>query len=107
FAQIHQFCKIGKYVMFGGGRKATMDVPPFTMAMGEPVRYAGLNLVGLKRRGFTSQQINKIKSVYHILYSSNLNFSQAKERIKSEFIDEPLAQDILDFLNKSTRGILR
>ena len=103
---IHQFVKIGKHVMVGGGVKIGKDIPPFVLAAGEPAKYYGLNVVGLKRRGFTSDQIEKLKQIYHIVYDSHLNYSQAKEKLISEMSDDLLAKEVIDFLNRSTRGII-
>lgn len=100
---IHQFCKIGKHAMIGGGFRAGVDVPPFVMAANEPLKFAGLNTIGLRRRGFTNEQIQDIKNVYFILYLSKLNFSDAKEKIKTEMADSWAAKEILGFLETSTR----
>ncbi len=103
---IHQFCKVGKHVMIGTGTAVNKDIPPFVLAADEPMKYEGLNVVGLKRRGFTPDQIEIIKNIYHILYDSQLNVTQAKEKILNELPNEPLAKDVLDFLERSNRGIL-
>jgi UDP-N-acetylglucosamine acyltransferase len=103
---VHQFVKIGKHVIIGGGTKIGKDIPPFIMAAGEPIRYYGLNLIGLKRRGFTSGQIDKLKAIYKIIYDSHLNFTQAKEKLLKEMLVDPLAIEVVDFMNKSTRGIV-
>lgn len=102
---IHQFVKIGRHCMIGGGYRVPQDVPPFILVAGEPLKYEGLNIVGLRRRGFTNQQIETLKNVYKILYSPTLNVSQAKEKISKEFQNEPLASEVLNFLNNSKRGI--
>lgn len=104
--QVHQFSSIGKYCMVGGGFKVVKDVPPYVLAGEEPIKFCGLNIVGLRRRGFNSNQLNIIKDVYKILYESNLNFTQAKEKIAKDYSDNSLTFEILDFLNKSKRGIL-
>ncbi len=102
---IHQFVKIGKHCMIGGGFRVPQDVPPYILAAGEPLKYEGLNVVGLRRRGFTNQQIQTLKRVYNILYDPHFNVSQAKEKINEEFNDDPLAAEVLSFLNNSKRGI--
>jgi UDP-N-acetylglucosamine acyltransferase len=106
YSQIHQFCKVGKYVMQAGGCKATQDVPPFVMVAGKPQRFSGLNKTGLKRKGFSSMQLELLKKIFNILYFSGLNFSQAKEKLQVEFGEEALAIQVIDFLNRSTRGIV-
>ena len=92
--------------MVGSGAKIGKDIPPFVLAAGEPVKYYGLNVVGLKRRSFTSDQIEKLKQIYNIIYDSHLNYSQAKEKLISEMPDDLLAKEVIDFLNRSTRGII-
>lgn len=103
---VHQFSKVGKHCMIGGGFRVIKDVPPYVMAGEEPLRYAGLNSIGLRRRGFSPQQIENIKKVYHLIYDSKLNVSQAKERIIAELSELPEAMEIVEFLNKSKRGII-
>ena len=103
---IHQFCKVGKHCMVGGAFRVVKDVPPYVLAGEEPLRYAGLNSIGLRRRGFTPEQIENIKKAYHILYDSKLNVTQAKERIIAEMGEISEAKEIIDFLNRSKRGII-
>lgn len=104
---VHQFTKIGKHVMIQGGTRLGKDIPPFSMAGREPVSYVGINIVGLRRRGFTSEQINSIQEVYRYLYLSGYNISQALERIESELLESPEREDILNFVRASTRGVVR
>jgi UDP-N-acetylglucosamine acyltransferase len=104
---IHQFCTVGQHSMIGGGFKTVMDIPPFVLAYGNPARYAGLNKVGLKRRGFSNSDLDNLKQAYHLLYNSGLLFSQAKKKIEEELGEIPIVRTVLDFLNKSTRGIIR
>ncbi|HKM44840.1 MAG TPA: acyl-ACP--UDP-N-acetylglucosamine O-acyltransferase, partial [Dysgonamonadaceae bacterium] len=73
---VHQFTKIGKHTMIQGGTRLGKDIPPYVMAGREPVSYVGLNIVGLRRRGFSSEQINGIQEVYRVLYLSGYNISQ-------------------------------
>lgn len=103
----HQFTKIGRHVMIQGGSKIAKDIPPFVMVGREPISYVGLNIVGLRRRGFTSERINGIQEIYRTLYLSGYNISQAVERIEQ---DLPTSEDrdlILDFVRSSSRGIVR
>lgn len=104
---VHQFTKIGKHAMIQGGTRLGKDIPPFSMAGREPVSYVGINIVGLRRRGFTSEQINNIQEVYRYLYLSGYNISQALERIESELSESPERTDILNFVRASTRGVVR
>lgn len=104
---VHQFCKIGKHAMVGGHFRVVQDVPPYVLVAGEPLEYSGINTIGLRRRGFTSDQITILKKVYNnYIYSKHYNVSQAKEKIKEEFGDDPLVKNVLDFLEKVTRGLV-
>ncbi len=104
---IHQFTKVGKHAMIGGGFRVTVDIPPFVLAANEPLRFVGLNLIGLRRRGFSNEQIMTIKDVYKLLYNSGLNTSQAVEKINEKYPDEPNAQSVLKFIEKSNRTLLK
>ncbi len=103
---VHQFTHIGRHAMIGDGYKIGKDVLPYTLAAGEPLRYFGLNFVGLKRRNFTEEQILTIKKVYSIIYDPQLNVSQAKEKLLKEMPNDPYALEIVDFINNSKRGII-
>ena len=103
---IHQFVKIGKHSFISGGCRVLKDVPPYILASGEPLTYMGPNIVGLTRRGFKKEVISKLKEVYRIIYKMNLNVSQAVEKIKNEVEVTHEVEDILDFIEKSERGII-
>ena len=104
---IHQFCKIGKMAIIGGCSKVVQDIPPFMMADGHPALVRGLNLIGLKRKGFDRQAIHRIKDSHKILYRSNLNTSQALESLKDQFGDYEEIQTIIKFIEKTSRGIAK
>ena len=104
---VHQFVKIGAHVMIGGGAMVRKDVPPFITAAGEPLAYAGVNSVGLKRRNFSQEDINEIQTLYRTLYQSGKNVSQAVNRIKEMHSNRPLADFILSFIEQSDRGLIR
>ena len=104
---IHQFCTIAKHCMIGGGSMINTDVPPFIMTSGYPARYMGLNIVGLRRRGFSNETIEAIKESYRIYYQSGLTPATAKEKIGEKFPNDSNVKDILAFMEKSTRGIIR
>jgi UDP-N-acetylglucosamine acyltransferase len=104
---VHQFTRIGEHVMIQGGTRLGKDIPPFIIAGREPVSYAGINLVGLRRRGFTNEQINQIQEIYRIIYQSGYNFSDAIVKIEAEFDVTPERDLILDFMKNSPRGIVR
>lgn len=104
---MHQFVRVGSHSIISGASKVKKDVPPFTKAGRDPLAYCGLNLVGLKRRGFTDQQIHNIHEVYRTLYLKGLNTSQAIEKIAADLPDTEEVRTIVEFVTASTRGILK
>ena len=103
---VHQFCKIGMHAFIGGGLRVVQDVPPYIIANGEPLKFSGINILGLRRRKFSSTQRENIKKAYKLIYNSNYNISQAIEEIESTFnIDESI-KDIIGFIKSSTRGLI-
>ena len=103
---VHQFCRIGSYVMVGGGTRTSQDVPPYTIAAREPVAYCGLNLVGLRRRGFSRETIDLIHEAYRLIYSAGLSRAAALETIRETLPQTPEVSYILDFVSRSQRGII-
>lgn len=103
---IHQFCKIGGYVMIQGGSRTSQDIPPYVMAGKEPIRFAGVNLVGLRRRGFSNELIQLIHEAYRTLYSKGV-LAEGIEEIKKNLQITPEIQYIIDFVSTSKRGIIR
>lgn len=103
---IHQFCHVGCHAMVGGGFRIAKDVPPYILAMREPLQFAGINSVGLRRRGFSAEVLSAIKRTYRIIYRSNLNVSQAVARIKNEIEMLPEVKNVLDFIEKADRGLI-
>ena len=103
----HQFSKIGKHAMVGGGSKINKDIPPYVLCGREPLTYAGVNLVGLRRRGFTSEQIRNIKDMYDVIYNSGMNVSDALDKIEIGFPDCEEKQTIVSFIRNSHRGIIK
>ncbi len=103
---VHQFCHVGQHCMIGGGFRVIQDVPPYILASEEPLRFCGLNSIGLRRRGFSSETLLQLKRAYRLLYRSDLNVSQAVERIKAEFELTPEIANILRFIESADRGIL-
>ncbi len=104
---IHQFSHIGPHVMIQGGSKINKDIPPFVKAARDPIAYTGINIVGLRRRNFSPEDINAIQEIYRYLYLSQLNVSDAIERIEAEIPQSEVRDQILDFARASKRGILR
>ena len=104
---VHQFSRIGAHAMIQGGSKVPKDIPPYTMVGREPLTYVGLNFVGLRRRGFSSEVINSIQDVYRYLYLAGYNTTQALERIENELPETKERNHIIDFVKNSSRGIIR
>lgn len=102
---VHQFVKIGDHAMIGGGYRVPQDVCPYALAGGYPLKIAGLNRVGLSRRGFKKETLQLLQKAFKILFSSNLNRSQAVEKIKAELEQTDEIKLILDFIKNSTRGM--
>lgn len=104
---VHQFVRIGMHTMIQGGSKVTKDIPPYTLIGREPVMYCGINIVGLRRRSFTNEQIFLINDIYRTLYNRGLNNSEAIQVIDNEYEDKPEKLAILDFIKTSKRGVVR
>lgn len=104
---VHQFVKIGAHAMIGGGSLVTKDVPPYIIAARYPVDFEGVNLVGLRRRGFTNHQISQIQEIYRILYQSGLNTTQAMEEIETTVETSEERELILAFIKNASRGIVK
>jgi UDP-N-acetylglucosamine acyltransferase len=102
----HQFCHIGGYVMIQGGSRFSQDIPPYIIAGKEPIRYAGINLVGLRRRGFSNELIDLIHNAYRLLYSKGI-LAEGILEIKRNIQITKEIQYIIDFVESSKRGIIR
>ena len=102
----HQFCHIGGYVMIQGGSRFSQDIPPFIIAGKEPTRYCGINLVGLRRRGYSNELIELIHNAYRLLYSKGI-MAEGIEEIKKNLQITKEVQYIIDFIKSSQRGIIR
>ena len=105
--KVHQFSKIGTHAMVGGGTGVNKDIPPYSLCGRTPLVYAGVNIVGLRRRGFDSEVVRNIRDIYDMLYYQGYNFSDAMSRIEEGFPDSEEKQTILDFIRSSKRGIVR
>lgn len=104
---IHQFCHVGSYVMVGGGTRTSQDIPPYCMAAREPVAYCGLNLVGLRRRGFSRELIENIHNTYRLLYQRGKLREECLQEIRETVPMSPEIEYILDFITSSKRGIIK
>jgi UDP-N-acetylglucosamine acyltransferase len=111
FANIHQFCRIGEHAFVGMSTSLTQDVPPFVLLSGNPAAAHGVNIEGLKRRGFTRAQINGIRAAYKLIYRSSLTLEEAKSALLQEETASPEAapqiRAMRESLSSATRGIVR
>lgn len=106
-AGIHQFVKIGRLSMIGGMSRVVKDVPPYFLVEGNPAELIGLNSVGLKRGGFPPKIRDNLKKAFKLLYQSGLNISQAIEKIKKEIEEGKEIKHLIEFIEKSQRGIIK
>jgi UDP-N-acetylglucosamine acyltransferase len=106
-AAIHQFVHVGTHAMISGGSLVRKDVPPYTKAAREPLSYVGVNSIGLRRRGFSMENINQIQNIYRVIYLKGYNVSQAVEIIEAELPATPERDEILSFIANSSRGIMK
>lgn len=104
---IHQFVKVGMHSMISGGSLVRKDVPPFTKAAREPLSYAGVNSLGLRRRGFSSESISHIQEVYRYLFLNSLNNSRALEEIEINLPATKERDEIVNFIRSSERGVMK
>lgn len=102
-----QFSRIGPHCYIAGGSEIIKDIPPYIKAGRAPLSYAGVNSIGLQRRGFTIEKINSILEIYRIIYLRGFNISQAMEHIEKEIPDSDEKREIIDFVRKSKKGILK
>ncbi|MFV0172924.1 acyl-ACP--UDP-N-acetylglucosamine O-acyltransferase [Empedobacter falsenii] len=107
YSAVHQFTKIGEHAFVAGATQIRKDVPPYVKAAKNPVAYAGVNAIGLRRKGFSSEEIFEIQGIYRILYQQKNNVSQAVEQILEKFPDSHYREVILNFINTSDRGIMK
>lgn len=103
----HQFTRVGAHAMVGGRSKLNKDVPPYVLCGREPICYVGINIVGLRRRGFTSEQIRNIKDIYDTIYFQGMNISDGCAKVESGFPQSEERDVILKFIRSSKRGIIR
>ena len=103
----HQFTHIGTHAMIGGGCIVIKDVPPYSLVGRSPIAFEGVNLVGLRRRGFSNDEIEQIREIYKTIYDVGLNVSDACRSIEAAFPESPQRDAILSFIRNSSRGIVR
>jgi UDP-N-acetylglucosamine acyltransferase len=104
---IHQFCKVGSHAFVTGGSLVRKDIPPYVKVAREPLAYAGINSVGLRRRGFTSEKINEIQEIYRVLFVKHNNVTKALDTIEAEFNPSEERDEIINFIRNSNRGVMK
>jgi len=104
---VHQFCRIGGHSIIAGGSLVNKDVPPYSKAARMPISYVGINSIGLRRRGFSSEVINQIQDIYRIIYLKGYNVSQAVEIIEAKVEATQERDEILAFIANSSRAIMK
>ena len=104
---VHQFCHLGSHIMIQGGALVNKDIPPYVKAAREPICYAGVNSIGLRRRNFSSETIRDIQDIYRYLYLSGLNVTDAVARIEAELPATPERDEIILFVRNAKRGIIK
>lgn len=106
-AGLHQFVRVGERAMVGGLSKVVKDVPPYLLVDGHPARIHGLNVVGLKRAGFSLEEREEIKRIYKFIYLGGVSWKEVLDRLPDEFPGSKFALKIRDFLLKTNRGVMR
>src|SRR5213082_1339334 len=104
---VHQFCRIGRFAIIGGCSKIVQDIPPFMIADGNPAEIRGVNLVGLERKNFPAESVKQIKEAFRLIYRSKCNTAQALEAVRKELPQSEEVREIVAFIEKTERGIIR
>ena len=107
FSGVHQFCKVGAHAFIANNAAVTRDVPPYIMTVGQPAAAHSINSEGLKRRGFTSEQIRNLRNAFRLLYRSGLKLADAERELKALAVEQPELAALVEFLPQSTRSIVR
>jgi UDP-N-acetylglucosamine acyltransferase len=103
---VHQFVRIGRFSFIGGCSRVAQDVPPYTRAVGNPIKLYGLNSVGLRRNNFPDEVVRELKRAYRLFFRSELNLSQAVQRAESELEPLPEVQEFVRFVSETNRGVV-
>ncbi|MGM9795652.1 MAG: acyl-ACP--UDP-N-acetylglucosamine O-acyltransferase [Candidatus Aphodosoma sp.] len=104
---VHQFVHLGKHIMIQGGTRIGKDIPPFITVGREPACYAGINSIGMRRRGYTNEQINNVQDIFRLIYNSGLNVTEAMDKIMTDCPATAERDEIIVFIRNSGRGIIR
>jgi len=107
YSGVHQFCRVGVEAFIGGYSVVVKDAPPYGVIQGNHAKCYGLNKVGMKRRGYSKETIDKLNHAYHLLLTAKLNTSQALERIKAEIEDCKEVNILVGFIESSKRGVVK
>jgi len=107
FSGVHQFCKVGAHAFIANNAAVTRDVPPYVMTVGQPATAHSINSEGLKRRGFTAEQIRNLRNAFRILYRSGLKLADAERELQTLAREQPEVTALVEFLPTSTRSIVR
>lgn len=107
YSGVHQFCRVGLEAFVGGYSVVVKDAPPFAIIQGNHAKCYGLNRVGMKRRGYSKETIEKLHRAYHLLLSAKLNTTQALERIKAEITDCKEVDLLVEFYETTKRGVVK
>lgn len=103
---VHQFVRIGKFSFIGGCSRVAQDVPPYTRAVGNPIKLYGLNSVGLRRNNFPDDVLRELKRAYRLFFRSELNLSQALQRAEADLQQLPEVQEFVRFVSETNRGVV-
>jgi UDP-N-acetylglucosamine acyltransferase len=106
-AAVRQFVNIGSHTMIAGGSLVRKDVPPYVLAAREPLSYNGVNAIGLRRRGFSNEQLNEIQEIYRTIYLSDLNITKAIDKVNAEYEHSEFKEEIVSFIQNSERGLMK
>ncbi len=107
YSGVHQFCRVGREAFVGGYSVVVKDALPFAISQGNHAKCYGLNRLGMKRRGYSKETIEKLHRAYHLLLSSKLNTSQAVEKMKEEITDCAEVDYLIEFIESSKRGVVK
>ena len=104
---VHQFVRIGRHAMISSGSLVAKDVPPFVKAARFPITFVGANFIGLRRRGFTAEQIGEIQDIFRVLFQDGHNYSRACDSVMAQVPQSEVRDEIVEFIRSSKRGILK
>jgi UDP-N-acetylglucosamine acyltransferase len=107
YAGAHQFCRIGAHAFIGNNTSVLQDVPPYVLATGHPAEPRSVNIEGLKRRGFSEEQLRAIRNAYRVLYRSELKLEESLAQLREMAVEQPCLRPMVEFIEKSSRGLAR